>query len=188
MWAASDWLSSSGSPATGRVLWSKSQERRRLGFWLGSTRTQTGSVGCWFSYCDRPTQELHKIASIGAGPCPGTGCTLTFDDPLTVAFRQSGNHNAQVYSGPYANQSGTGSPVSFLQYAGVENLSLLRAPNGGLEMEFCAYCWVKNVEVGDWYGGGINIEYSARSEFNTRLRPSLLGLGQQRRRISHCPR
>ena len=25
VWAASDWLSSSGSPATGRVLWSKSK-------------------------------------------------------------------------------------------------------------------------------------------------------------------
>ena len=34
-------------------------------------------------------------------------------------------------------------------------------------MEFCAYCWIKNVEVGDWYGGGINIEYSVRSELNT---------------------
>ena len=110
---------------------------------------------------------MHKIASIGAGPCPGTGCTLTFDDPLTVAFRQSGSHNAQVYRGPYSNQSGTGSPISFLQYAGVENLSVLRAVNGGLEMEFCAYCWIKNVEVGDWYGGGINIEHSVRSELNT---------------------
>ena len=166
VWAAPDWLSSSGSPATGRVLWSKSENG---GGWdFGSTYPyQAGSVGCWYSYCDRPTQELHKIASIGAGPCPGTGCTLTFDDPLTIAFRQSGNHNAQVYSGPYPNQSGTGSPISFLQYAGVENISLLRAVNGGLEMEFCAYCWVKNVEVGDWYGGGISIERSVRSEFNT---------------------
>jgi hypothetical protein len=166
VWAAPDWLSSSGSPATGRVLWSKSENG---GGWdFGSTYPyQAGSVGCWYSYCDRPTQELHKIASIGAGPCPGTACTLTFDDPLTIAFRQSGNHKAQVYSGPYPNQSGTGSPISFLQYAGVENISVLRAVNGGIEMEFCAYCWVKNVEVGDWYGGGINIERSVRSEFNT---------------------
>jgi hypothetical protein len=166
VWASSDWLSPSGSPATGRVLWSKSENG---GGWdFGSTYPyQAGSVGCWHSYCDRPTAELHKIASIGAGPCPGSGCTLTFDDPLTVAFRQSGDHEAQVYAGLYSNQSGTGSPVSFLQYAGVENISLLRAVNGGIEMEFCAYCWVKNVEVGDWYGGGINIEYSVRSEFNT---------------------
>jgi hypothetical protein len=166
VWAASDWLSSSGSPATGRVLWSKSENGS--GWDFGTTYPyQAGSVGCWFSYCDRPTAELHRIASIGAGPCPGTGCTLTFDDPLTVAFRQSGSHNAQVYSGPYSNQSGTGSPISFLQNASVENLSLLRAATGGMEMEFCAYCWVKNVEVGDWYGGGISIGYSVRSEFNT---------------------
>ena len=166
VWAASDWLSSSGSPATGRILWPKAKSG---GGWdFGSDLpTQTGSEGCWYSYCDRPTSELHKITSIGAGPCPGTACTLTFDDPLTVAFRQSGGHNAQVYSGPYANQSGTGSPMSFLQYAGVENISVLRAANGGMEMEFCVYCWVKNTEVGDWYGGGIKIEYSARSEFNT---------------------
>jgi hypothetical protein len=166
LWAASDWLSSSGSPATGRVQWSKSENG---GGWdFGSTYPyQANSVGCWHSYCDRPTAELHKVASIGSGPCPGTGCTLTFDDPLTVAFRESGSHNAQVYSGLYANQSGTGSPISFLQNASVENLSILRGANGGIGMEFCAYCWLKNVEVGDWYNGGISIEYSARTELNT---------------------
>ncbi len=164
VWAAPDWLSSSGSPATGRVMWSKSKNG---GGWdFGSSYPyQAGSVGCWFSFCDRVTAELHKIASIGAGPCPGTNCTLTFDDPLTVAFRQSGGHNAQVYP-PKGNQSGT-TPVSFLQYAGVENVSLLRSPTAGLGMLFCAYCWVKNVEVGDWYGGGIAVAYSARSELNT---------------------
>ena len=166
VWAAPDWLSASGSPATGRVMWSKSQNG---GGWdFGSSYPyQAGSTGCWHSYCDRPTAELHKIASIGAGPCPGTGCTLTFDDPLTVAFRQSGGHAAQVYGPLYPSNSVFNSPISFLQYAGVENVSLLRGPNGGLEMEFCAYCWVKNTEVGDWYNGGISIEYSTRSEFNT---------------------
>jgi FG-GAP-like repeat len=158
VWAASDWLSPSGSPATGRVLWSKSQNG---GGWdFGSTFPyQASSVGCWFSYCDRPTAELHKIASIGTG-------TLTFDDPLTIAFRQSGGHNAQVYSGPYPNQSGTGSPISLLQNAGVENLSVLRGFSGGIRMQLCAYCWIKNTEAGYWYGGGIDVAYSARSELN----------------------
>jgi hypothetical protein len=166
VWAAPDWLNPSGSPATGRVLWSKSED----GAWdfdSGSYPYQANSPGCWWSYCDRPTAELHKIASIGAGPCPGTSCTITFDDPLTIAFRKSGNHDAQVYANLYSNQEGTGSPIPFLQEAGVENLSLLRAPNGGMEMEFCVDCWIKNTEVGDWYGGGISIEYSARSELNT---------------------
>ncbi len=158
VWAASDWLSPSGSPATGRVMWSKSQNN--VGWDFGSTfPSQASSAGCWYSYCDRPTAELHKIASVGAG-------TLTFDDPLTIAFRQSGNHNAQVYNGPYSNQSGSGFPISFVQNAGVENLSVLRGVNGGMLMAFCSYCWVKNVEIGYWYGGGIAIMYSARSELN----------------------
>jgi hypothetical protein len=166
VWAAADWLSPSGSPATGRVLWPKTQGGGGWDFGSGSP-AQSGSQGCWFSYCDRPTSELHKIASIGAGPCPGTNCTLTFDDPLTVAFRQSGGHAAQVYGPLYPSNSTFNTPVSFLQYAGVENISFLRAANAGLEMEFCAYCWLKNVEVGDWYGGGINIDYSVRSELNS---------------------
>jgi hypothetical protein len=166
VWAAPDWLSSSGSPATGRVLWSKAKNST-WDFASGSYPYQANSVGCWHSYCDRPTAELHRIASIGAGPCPGTACTLTFDDPLTIAFRQSGGHAAQVYGSLYPSNSSFTSPIAFLQYAGVENVSLLRGPNGGLEMEFCAYCWAKNVEVGDWYNGGINIEYSVRSELNT---------------------
>ena len=173
VWAAPDWLSSSGSPATGRVLWPKPENAGWNNGWdFGPAANdvypyQASTPGCWWTYCDRPTSELHKIASIGAGPCPGINCTLTFDDPLTIAFRQSGSHNAQVYPALYGNQQGTGSPISMLQNAGVENLSLLRAPNGGIEMEFCVNCWIKNTEVGDWYGGGISIEYSARSELNT---------------------
>ena len=172
VWAASDWLSSSGSPATGRVAWAKFDVSLDYEGDFGAASSdiypyQAGTPGCWESYCDRPTAELHKIASIGAGPCPGSNCTLTFDDPLTIAFRESGGHNAQVYANLYGNNSGGGSPISMLQQAGVENISLLRSPEGGLEMELCVNCWVKNTEVGDWYGGGISMAYSARSELNT---------------------
>jgi hypothetical protein len=171
VWAAPDWLSSSGSPATGRVEWPKYQDVGNGSapgdFSAGVHPYQYASPGCWHSYCDRPTAELHKIASIGAGPCPGANCTVTFDDPLTVAFRESGGHNAQVYADLYGNNSGGGSPISFLQNAGVENISLLRGPEGGVEVELCANCWVKNTEIGDWYNGGLSLEYSARSEINT---------------------
>ena len=92
-------------------------------------------MGCWHSYCDRPTAELHKVASIGSGACPGTGCTLTFDDPLTIAFRQSGSHNAQVYGRLYAgNSEGTVPPSRSSRSAGVENLSVLRGAQRGDEM------------------------------------------------------
>jgi fibronectin type 3 domain-containing protein len=172
VWAASDWLSPSGSPATGRVAWAKFDVSVDYEGDFGAASSdiypyQANTPGCWHSYCDRPTAELHKVASIGAGPCPGTNCTVTFDDPLTIAFRESGGHNAQVYARLYGNNSGTGSPISMLQQAGVENISLLRSPEGGLEMELCVNCWVKNTEIGDWVGGGLGLEYSARSEINT---------------------
>ena len=86
VWAAPDWLNSSGSPATGRVQWSKSQNGS--GWDFGSAFPyQANTMGCWFSYCDRPTAEIHKIAAVGSG-------TIGFDLPLTIAFRQSGGHNA----------------------------------------------------------------------------------------------
>jgi hypothetical protein len=161
IWAAPDWLSSSGSPATGRVMWPKAENNSgNWDFPSGVYPYTANNEGCWYSYCDRPTSELHRIAAIGTN-------SITFDSPLTVAFRQSGSYNAQIYGALYNSNSNYTNQISFLQNASVENLSLLRATSGGLEMEFCAYCWVRNVEVGDWYGGGINIESSVRSEFNT---------------------
>lgn len=157
VWAAADWLSTSGSPATGRVQWAKFSNGTG-DFASGQLPSTAGSSGCWYSYCDRPTAELHVIAAVGSG-------TLTFDSPLTVAFRVS--HTAQVYPGLYNNQSGTGTPIPLLQNASVENLSVLRGTSGGVSMLFCEYCWLKNVEVGDWYGGGVDVAYSIRSELNT---------------------
>jgi hypothetical protein len=166
VWASSDAFSSSPSPATGRVIWMKHNPNLSGSgiddFTSGETPTTLQSAGCYFAYCGRAASELHKIASIGSG-------TITFDDPLTIAFRQSGSHAAQVYGGPYANQSGTGSPMAFLQNAGVENLTVIKAANGGIEMEFCADCWIKGVEVTGWYNGGINVIYSARSEITDTL-------------------
>jgi hypothetical protein len=159
VWAAPDWLSTSGSPATGRVQWAKFGNNSG-DFNAGQFPYTAGSPGCWYSYCDRATAELHVVAAIGAG-------AITFDSPLTVAFRQSGGHNAQVYNTLYASNTAQGNPISFLQYAGLENISVLRGTSGGVGMEFCQYCWMRNVEVGDWYGGGVDVAYSIRSELNT---------------------
>jgi hypothetical protein len=162
VWAAPDWLSTSGSPATGRVQWAK--YGNGSGDFNSSQYPYTaGSSGCWYSFCDRPTAEIHLVKSVGPGPCPGIQCTLTFDDPLTVAFRKSGGHNAQAYFPAHQN----GVAMSMLQYAGVENLSVERPTNGGINFQFCAYCWTKNVEVVAWYGGGINFQYSVRDQMDS---------------------
>jgi hypothetical protein len=162
VWASSDWLSNSGSPATGRVQWPM-YSKGSSAFPSGQYPYIAGSPGCWQSFCDRPTAEIHLVKSIGPGPCPGTNCTLTFDDPLTIAFRESNNHNAYVYFP--AEQNGT--PLSLLQYAGVENLTIERPTNGGVNFLMCAYCWTKNVEAVGWGGGGVTFNYSVRNQLDT---------------------
>lgn len=144
--ATSDFLSSSASPATNRVA---------------APDSSGGSTWAWSLFPNRVNAELHKITSIGAGPCPGVGCTITFDEPLTVAFRQSGGHNSQVFW-PTGCCSATYTPL--LSGAGVENLSITRPGSIGVAFLFCTGCWAKNVEVGNWATSGITFQYSSRSE------------------------
>lgn len=119
-----------------------------------------GTLWAWSLFPNRVNAELHKITAIGAGPCPGTACTITFDSPVTVAFRQSGGHNSQVFW-PTNGFNTTETP--FLTGAGIENLSILRPGAGGVVMEFCTGCWIKNVEVGAWFNAGAQIRWSSRS-------------------------
>ncbi|MBV9287280.1 MAG: hypothetical protein JO288_05565 [Hyphomicrobiales bacterium] len=130
--------SASGSPATGRIAY-------------GGASVEDGQA--YGALYDRETSEIHQIASIGAGPCPGANCTLTFDSPLTIAFRQSGGHGAEVFA--------PNNP--FVQKAGVENMTLKGATHSPIFMEFCAYCWVKNVET-DYWVSGVIISNSMRVE------------------------
>ena len=132
--ATSDFLSSSGSPVTMRLA-------------------IIDSVNTYSMAPSRLDQELHKITAIGSG-------TLTFDDPLTMAYRQSGSHDARVFWPTV--QGSTANP--FLTNAGVENLTITKAANSAISLTFCAYCWVHNVEVGGWIAGAVNVEWSARSQ------------------------
>jgi hypothetical protein len=96
--ASPEWLNTSGSPAVMRMA--------------------KPDGGCTYGFCtDRDNGELHLVKAFGAGPCPGTACTLTFDDPLTIAFRQSGGHDARVYW-PTLHSANRAQP--FITRAGVE--------------------------------------------------------------------
>jgi hypothetical protein len=114
-------------------------------------------------FYDRPYGEIHLISAIGAGPCPGVHCTITFDSPIMVAFRQSGSYNG-IVAIP-TDSSTTHKPL--LQYAGVENMSLGRSANGNLTFSFCAYCWALNVDSWGWENGAVELISSPRAEINT---------------------
>jgi hypothetical protein len=116
-------------------------------------RTENIDSGCPYNYgfCpDRVTAEMHLITAIGAGPCPGVNCTLTFDSPLTTAYRISGGHDGRAYW-----------PSKIITQAGVENLSVERALNIPVLFYACAYCWAKGVEQAYWVKG-TDVIYSPR--------------------------
>jgi hypothetical protein len=144
VFAAPDFTASSGSPATGKIAYAGAGVE--IGWAYGALY-------------DRETSEIHLISAVGAGPCPGVNCTLTFDSPLTIAYRQSGNHFAQVYW----PASGSNVPISFIEKVGVENITITRATDGPINMTFCAYCWISHVEAYGW-SKGIALNNVARSE------------------------
>lgn len=253
-WAAADAFSTSGSPASGRAIWSKCQGAGGVAgncyddFGVGSYPWQANQVGCgsYSVFCDRPIAEIHVVSAIGPGPCPGASCTVTFDSPLTVAFRVSGGAQftgfisgttltvTSVASGTltlhapitdqisvingvgatvkggtsitafgtgtggtgtytisptqtkcssgspcamaaggyaakiaFASDSNTGATISFLQQAGVENMTVQRGNGSDIQMVFCAYCWVKNVDASQMAGGAIEMASDARIQIDT---------------------
>lgn len=144
--ASIDWLTASASPATMRL--------------------EGGDLATSYSLNpNRVNEELHLVTAVGPGPCPGTSCTLTFDDPVTLAFRQSGSHDARVYF-PALQSVTTANP--FVTLAGVENITFTRAANTAIAEVFTANSWVRNVEVAGWINGAVNANYAVRLqiEFN----------------------
>jgi hypothetical protein len=95
VWASPDWPTSSGSPSTGRVQWACHGTGGPNGACDGTEDYNSGQYPyngprVIQAMRDRATTEIHLISAVGPGPCPGSSCTITFDDPVMVAFRQSG--------------------------------------------------------------------------------------------------
>jgi hypothetical protein len=104
---------------------------------------QAGTAGCWFSNCDRPTNEIKQISAI-------SGNTITFNSPITISYRVSHTAQLHYYQTPHTMD------------AGVENMTLQHGDDGNLKFEWCAYCWAKNVENTLWLNDGFDIDESFR--------------------------
>ena len=132
-----------------RVVWQKHDPAQQYidDFAADQFPDQPGSAGCWFSNCDRPTAEMHRIAAI-------SGNTITFDSPATISYRTS--HNAQLYyfQAPLTEQ------------AGLEQLSVEHGDDDNIDFSWCANCWASNVESTLWLGAGFGISNSFRVELN----------------------
>jgi hypothetical protein len=134
VWAAPDY----------RVVWMKHNPSANGDDFNASTYPYTsGSAGCWFSNCDRPTNEIKQIASI-------SGNTITFDSPITISYRVS--HQAQLY---YWQTPHT-------RHVGIENLTVSNGDDDNIDFNECAYCWAQNVENTLWLDDGFGINASFR--------------------------
>lgn len=257
-WASADFLTDpfASSNATNKIVWAKHNPVFVLDdfgttadFPYNNINNISASYGI---NLDQANGEMHKITAISGGACP---CQVTFDSPVTVAFRvynpggalfqgyiSSGSGSSSpgstltvtsVTSGTIAiNQplwwsgitgsaaisyitagsgtswttsnaqlccSGTGntsisvgtpgSPATFyaagfnaqihkpktqsggaltvLEQAGIENLTISRGSQGNIQINFCAYCWVKNVDTFGWYNGGVNLNATVRTQIDT---------------------
>jgi hypothetical protein len=137
IWAAPDY----------RVVWAKhNPSQDGDDFAAGEYPYTTGSAGCWFSNCDRPTNEMHLITAV-------TGNTITFDSPVTISYRTG--HQAML---SYFT------PDQFVWEAGVENLTVEYGDNDNIRFDTCAYCWAKNVESRLWLNVGIDLVTSFRTQ------------------------
>ena len=158
VWASSDAFNVQSGGAIAAVIWEKHNPMLSIDdFGTGGTNTPANfngaGAGCYpsFGFCDRPTAELHKITAIGTG-------TITIDDPLTIAYRASGGHNAQVY---YPSDS-SGNAVTFASGAGIEKVTIEQTAGGRVVFQACTGCWSDTVEVFHWFTGGINMGYAHR--------------------------
>jgi hypothetical protein len=128
-----------------RVVWQKHSPNDQYVDDFSATQYpyQAGSAGCWFSNCDRPTNEMHRITAI-------SGNSISFDSPLTISYRVS--HQAQLY---YFQ-----TPLT--QNAGLENMTVQYGDDDDIDFNWCAYCWAQNVENTLWLGDAFGINNSFR--------------------------
>ena len=153
-----------------RVVWQKHNPAYRGvdDFDAGQYPYTAASAGCWFSNCDRPTNEMHQITAI-------SGNTITFNSPVTISYRAS--HKAQLYA--YS--------ASFVQNAGVENMTLSGGDDGNLRFAQAAYCWAQNVERHDVAQRRVGDRLLVPHPAGGVLRPQRRLAGQRRRRLRHQP-
>ncbi len=105
-----------------------------------------------YGRADRQQNEIKEIASI-------SGNNITFTSPVMIPYRTS--HTAQISR---YEDSGTLNAITFTKNAGIEKLSTLYGDADGIDVGWCAYCWVKDVENSVWEGVGIDIDNSFRVE------------------------
>ena len=97
---------------------------------------------------DRVTNEIKQIASV-------SGNLITFDSPATISYRVS--HTAALWR--YQN--------AWLQQAGLENVVAEYGDDGAIQIQFCAYCWLYQVEARYSIGPTVQMNTAFRTQIDS---------------------
>ncbi|HJU17365.1 MAG TPA: hypothetical protein VJ770_12980 [Stellaceae bacterium] len=96
-------------------------------------------------HTDRVTNEIKQIKSV-------SGNTITFDDPATISYRVSHTAELWVYQNPW------------LQKAGLEDVVTEYGDDGDIQMQYCAYCWLHQVEARYGIGPTVQMNTTFRAQ------------------------
>jgi hypothetical protein len=99
----------------------------------------------WFSRQDRPTSEIHEVASV-------SGNTVTFTTPLHISYRVS--RTAQL----------THLGAAAVRGAGLEGMTVTGGDDGDIRFVNAVASWAKGIEVATWRGEGFALEFTFRVE------------------------
>ncbi len=107
----------------------------------------------WFCRMNRPMSQVMEVASV-------YGTSVTFTTPLHIAFRTAFHAQLSRYGEDWMGTD----PRPATKLTGVEDLYLQKGSAGNIQLETCAYCWVKNVESSHTDGSSIDLTSCFRCE------------------------
>ena len=84
---------------------------------------------------NRPVSQVMEVESVN-------GTSVSFTTPLHIAFRTGRDAQLSRYGEDWMGPD----PRPATKWTGVEDLYLEKGSAGNIQLEVCAYCWVKNVE------------------------------------------
>lgn len=126
-----------------RVVWQKHKPQGPADdFGSNSYPSDSGSAGCWFAFCDRPTNEVKQVSAV-------SGNTISFDSPVMISYSTSKQAKLYYLTG-------------MTQQAGLEGVTAEFGDATNFKFEGCAYCWILNSESRFYLNGGVGMNASFR--------------------------
>ena len=105
----------------------------------------------------RPTGQVLEVASVN-------GTTVTFTTPFHMTYKTANSAQLLRLS---SSSSGSGPVVAAIRNAGIEDLRLTGGQGGdngaNVSMNWCAYCWMRNIEADRSDGSDVAMTGTFRS-------------------------